>query len=96
MYKILDDVNCWINLAKVLFEVDLMSFRKCAEKALYLGGRSSSNNIVYVVCASALSALTTENVTNGLRSVQKAVFQFPNQVESWASFIAVLVTRYIK
>ncbi|XP_046833328.1 tetratricopeptide repeat protein 37 [Vespa crabro] len=91
-----NDVNCWINLARVLFEIDLTTFHKCAEKALYLSGRSSSNNIVYVVCASALSALTTENVTNALRNVQKAVFQFPNEVESWASFIAVLITRYIK
>lgn len=91
-----NDVNSWVNLARVLFEIDLMTFRKCAGKALYLEGRSSSNNIVYVACASALSVLTTENITHALRSVQKVVFQFPNQVESWASFIAVLVTRYIK
>lgn len=96
IYKHPNDVNCWLNLARVLFETDLMLFHKCAQRVLCLSRNSSLINIAHIACASALSILTTENAKNVLRSVQKTVFQFPNQIESWTSFITVLMTHSTK
>ncbi|KAK2577968.1 hypothetical protein KPH14_011630 [Odynerus spinipes] len=91
-----NDINCWLNLVRVLFETDLTTFRRCAQKILCLSRSLSSINIAHVVCASTLSTLTTENTKDALRSVQKTVFQFPNQIESWTSFVAILITQCTK
>ncbi|KAI4499739.1 hypothetical protein M0802_004995 [Mischocyttarus mexicanus] len=96
IYKFPSDPSCWINLARVLFDVNSEMFHICVQKALYLRKISSSKIIIHIACASILNNLITENFTDALRNIQKAIFQFPNQIESWATFIAVLVIQYKK
>lgn len=46
-------------------------------------------DIVYVACASAYSHFGTKE---GLRQAQKNIFTYPANVESWANFIATLLS----
>ncbi|XP_015173707.1 PREDICTED: tetratricopeptide repeat protein 37 [Polistes dominula] len=93
-YRFPNDPNCWINLARILFDRNSEIFCRCSQKALYLRKLSSSKNIIHIACASILNNLITENFTDALRNIQKAIFQFPNQIESWATFIAVFLIRF--
>ncbi|XP_043502031.1 tetratricopeptide repeat protein 37 [Polistes fuscatus] len=95
-YKFPNDPNCWINLARILFDLNSETFHRCVQKALYLHKISSSTIIIHLACASILNNLITENFTDVLRNIQKIIFQFPNQIESWGTFIAVLIIRYEK
>lgn len=59
---------------------------------MILSRNTSVADIVYVACASAYSHFGT---TEGLRQAQKNVFTYPANVESWANFVAALLSRSV-
>ena len=81
------------------------TFTNCAQKALLLGRKTSSINVVaQVACTVWLGDLSSDdNDTDGsknknttsreLRSVQRSVFSFPGNIESWANLVAALTSR---
>ncbi|XP_077270060.1 superkiller complex protein 3 isoform X1 [Temnothorax americanus] len=86
-----NDVRYWVRLVRVLLlDEDLNIFRKCALTALTLSRNTSMTDIVYVACASAYSHFGTKE---GLRQAQKNIFTYPSNVESWANFVAALLSR---
>ncbi|KAL0112836.1 hypothetical protein PUN28_012243 [Cardiocondyla obscurior] len=87
------DVRYWVRLVRILMlDNNLCTFRKCALSALTISRNknTSMTDIVYVACASAYSHLGTKE---GLRQAQKNIFTYPNNVESWANLVAVLLNR---
>lgn len=91
--NIVDDIRYWIRLVRVLLlDKNLDIFRKCALTALTLSRNTSMTDIVYVACATAYSHFGTKE---GLRQVQKNIFTYPSNVESWANFVAALLSRLV-
>ncbi|XP_043287531.1 tetratricopeptide repeat protein 37 [Venturia canescens] len=99
-----DDIGSWVGLVKILLQCNSRAFAHCAQKAMMLGRKISAVGVSQVACISSLGDLTDEvndamvevqrktkdSPRKGLRSVQKTIFSFPGNVESWANFIVAL------
>ncbi|XP_076761595.1 superkiller complex protein 3 isoform X2 [Xylocopa sonorina] len=85
------DVKHWIRLVRILFETDTKKFNTCARKVLFLNRNIAVENVAHVACALSLNCSMPSNI----RSVQKLLFAYPANIESWATFIAALLPRCI-
>ncbi|CAL7935169.1 unnamed protein product [Xylocopa violacea] len=85
------DVKYWIRLVRILFETDIKMFNTCAQKVLFLNRNIAIENVAHVACGLSL----TSSMPSSIRSVQKLLFAYPANIESWATFIATLLPRCI-
>ncbi|XP_076648879.1 superkiller complex protein 3 [Halictus rubicundus] len=88
-----DDVRYWIQLLRILLEIDIHSFSRCAQKALFLNRNIVNTNAVHVACASSFNYFVQSSLSDSVRSVQKLLFTYPDSVESWATFIVACLPR---
>ncbi|XP_057320439.1 SKI3 subunit of superkiller complex protein [Microplitis mediator] len=91
-----DDVGSWISLVRILLETNSSDFGYCAQKALHLGRKNSSVSVAKIACVSSLGQLIDYNNDQskcGLRSVQKTIYSFPGNVESWTNLIVAALPR---
>ncbi|XP_015592231.1 tetratricopeptide repeat protein 37 [Cephus cinctus] len=95
-HKYPSDVGPWVGLVRLLLETDVKTFGTCAQKALFLGRKTSTISIAQVACVASLSQLMTGDTEEGIRSVQKTLYAFPGVVESWANLIVGLLPRCSK
>lgn len=95
LISVTDDIKYWVRLHRILFEVDLKIFNKCAQKVLFLSRSSANTNVVHVACASALNYLMQNLEPHSTRSIQKLLFTYPNDIASWAIFIAAFLPRFV-
>lgn len=88
------DVKYWIRLLRILLETDIEVFSKCARKTLFLNRNVAGENVAHVACALSLSNFMLEyDYATCIRSVQKLLFTYPGDIESWITFIAVFLSR---
>ncbi|XP_003703191.3 superkiller complex protein 3 [Megachile rotundata] len=87
------DVRHWVRLLRILLETDLRTFSKCAQKTLFLSRSTATENVAHIACASFYSCYIKNSEPNNIRSLQKLLFTYPGNIESWATFIAVYLTR---
>ncbi|XP_017884078.1 tetratricopeptide repeat protein 37 [Ceratina calcarata] len=88
------DVKYWIRLLRILLETDMEMFNKCARKTLFLSRSVASENVAHVACALSLSNfMQNYSYTTCVRSVQKLLFTYPGDIESWITFIAAFLSR---
>ncbi|XP_033324509.2 superkiller complex protein 3 [Megalopta genalis] len=88
-----DDVKYWMQLLRILLEIDVQSFSRCAQKTLFLNRNIVNTNAVHVACASSFNYFAQTSVSDSIRSVQKLLFTYPDCVESWATFIVACLPR---
>ncbi|CAK9797777.1 Tetratricopeptide repeat protein 37 [Anthophora plagiata] len=89
-----DDVKRYMRLLRLLFETDLQTFSKCAEKVLYLSKNVPIEKVAHVACALAFSRFTQNSEQKNMRALQKLLFTYPGNIESWATFVAAFLWRY--
>ncbi|XP_076247155.1 superkiller complex protein 3 [Calliopsis andreniformis] len=96
IFKYPGDIRCWVQLLRILFEVDLEVFNKCAQKVLFLSRNISNINNVHVTCTSYLNYFVQSTERNYTRAIQKLLFTYPSNVESWVIFVTTFLPRYMK
>lgn len=70
-------------------------FSKCAQKVLFLNKYITSENHAHVACALSYSYFMQNLVSANIIAMQKLVFTYPGNIESWAMFIAVFLSRFV-
>lgn len=87
------NVKNWIRLLRILLETNVHMFSKCAQKVLFLNKYITSENHANVACALSYSYFMQNLVPANIIAMQKLVFTYPGNIESWAMFIAVFLSR---
>ncbi|KZC12335.1 PREDICTED: tetratricopeptide repeat protein 37 [Dufourea novaeangliae] len=94
IFKHPDDVRYWIRLLRILLEIDVQSFSKCAQKALFLRRNIVDVDIVHIACASSFNYFVETSMSDNTRSIQKLLFTYPGRIESWSTFVAAFLSRF--
>ncbi|XP_034193237.1 superkiller complex protein 3 [Osmia lignaria lignaria] len=87
------DVRYWKELLRILLETDLKSFSRCAQKTLFLSRNTATENVTHIACASFYSYCIQNSLPSSKRLLQKLLFTYPSDIESWATFIAACLSR---
>lgn len=94
-FLFIGDVRYWKELLRILLETDLESFSRCAQKTLFLSRNTAAENVTHIACASFYSYCIQNSLPNSKRLLQKLLFTYPGNVESWATFIAACLSRFV-
>ena len=91
----LGNVKYWTQLLRILLETDLQLFSRCAQKVLFLNRNIITENHAHVACALSFSCFMQNTGPTSIRSMQKLLFTYPANIESWAMFIAAFLSRFV-
>ncbi|KAF3430707.1 hypothetical protein E2986_08054 [Frieseomelitta varia] len=93
IFKYPGNVKYWTQLLRILLETDLQLFSRCAQKVLFLNRNIITENHAHVACALSFSCFIQNTGPTSIRSMQKLLFTYPANIESWAMFIAAFLSR---
>lgn len=95
LFLLLGNVKYWTQLLRILLETDLQLFSRCAQKVLFLNRNIITENHAHVACALSFSCFIQNTGSTSIRSMQKLLFTYPGNIESWAMFTAAFLSRFV-
>ncbi|XP_043250095.1 tetratricopeptide repeat protein 37 [Colletes gigas] len=87
IFKHPDDARYWIHLLRIISQIDLATFNRCAQKALFLSRNTVNTDVMQLACVSFFKYFAQSSTPASIKFIQKLLFAYPGNIENLITYV---------